>query len=54
MSRVVHFEIPVENIEASIVFYQKVFGWTFQMLPGEAKNQAAAHYCRTTGEAVCF
>ncbi len=34
MSRVVHFEIPVTDIDRSIAFYQEVFGWTFQKWDG--------------------
>ncbi|MCE5311009.1 MAG: VOC family protein [Acidobacteriales bacterium] len=34
MSRVVHFEIPVVDIERSIDFYQKVLGWNFQKWDG--------------------
>ena len=34
MNRPVHFEIPAENPERAIAFYQKVFGWTFQKWDG--------------------
>ena len=34
MPRVVHFEIPVNDIDRSIAFYQKVFGWTFKKFDG--------------------
>jgi predicted enzyme related to lactoylglutathione lyase len=36
MPRPTHFEIPVENPERAIAFYQKVFGWTFQKWDGGA------------------
>lgn len=28
-NRVIHFEIPADNVEKSVSFYSKVFGWTF-------------------------
>jgi hypothetical protein len=34
MSRVVHFEIPVENPEPVLKFYKEVFGWTYQKWDG--------------------
>jgi hypothetical protein len=30
MSRITHFEIPTENPEVSMAFYNNVFNWTFQ------------------------
>lgn len=30
MPKVVHFEIPVDNPERALQFYEKAFGWTFQ------------------------
>jgi len=34
MPRPIHFEIPAENPERAISFYQGVFGWTFQKWEG--------------------
>ena len=34
MSRVVHFEIPADDPERSIKFYETVFGWTFEKWKG--------------------
>ena len=34
MPRPVHFEIPADQPERAIGFYQKVFGWTFQKWDG--------------------
>ena len=34
MPRVVHFEIPVSDVDRSIAFYEKVFGWIFQKWDG--------------------
>jgi uncharacterized protein len=34
MNRPIHFEIPAENPERAIAFYQNVFGWTFQKWDG--------------------
>jgi predicted enzyme related to lactoylglutathione lyase len=34
MPRPVHFEIPADNPERAIAFYQAVFGWTFQKWEG--------------------
>jgi predicted enzyme related to lactoylglutathione lyase len=34
MSRVVHFEIPADDPERAIQFYEKVFGWRFEKWEG--------------------
>lgn len=34
MPRVVHFEIPVNNLEAAAEFYRTVFGWKIQKWDG--------------------
>jgi predicted enzyme related to lactoylglutathione lyase len=34
MPRVVHFEIHAGDPERAIIFYEKVFGWTFQKWEG--------------------
>jgi len=34
MPRPIHFEIPAENPDRAIAFYQSVFGWTFQKWDG--------------------
>ena len=34
MPRPVHFEIPADNPDRAIAFYQAVFGWTFQKWEG--------------------
>ena len=34
MPRPVHFEIPAENPERAMKFYQAVFGWSFQKWDG--------------------
>lgn len=34
MPRVVHFEIPADNPERAVKFYQDVFGWQFQKWEG--------------------
>ena len=34
MPRVVHFEIHAADPERAVKFYEKVFGWTFQMWEG--------------------
>jgi predicted enzyme related to lactoylglutathione lyase len=34
MRRPIHFEIPAEDPERAIAFYQAVFGWTFQKWDG--------------------
>jgi predicted enzyme related to lactoylglutathione lyase len=35
MTRVVHFEIPVKDLEASKSFYSKVFGWKVTKWDGQ-------------------
>ena len=35
MHRVVHFEIHADNPDRAIKFYSKVFGWEFNMWPGQ-------------------
>lgn len=32
MNRVIHFEIPADNIERARKFYQKVFGWKINIV----------------------
>ena len=34
MPRPIHFEIPADNVERAIAFYQAVFGWTFKKWDG--------------------
>jgi hypothetical protein len=34
MSRVVHFEIPADDPERAIKFYEEAFGWTFEKWEG--------------------
>lgn len=34
MPRVIHFEIPADNPERAVKFYQVVFGWQFQKWEG--------------------
>jgi len=34
MARPVHFEIPADNVERAIGFYQNLFGWQFTLWPG--------------------
>ena len=34
MSRVTHFEIPADDPERAILFYQQVFGWRFEKWSG--------------------
>jgi uncharacterized protein len=34
-NRVVHFEIPCDNPEATMNFFSEVFGWTFQQFGNE-------------------
>ena len=33
-SRVVHFELPADNLERAKTFYQKAFGWEINQFPG--------------------
>ena len=33
-SRIVHFEIPADNVERAKSFYQKAFGWDISKYPG--------------------
>jgi uncharacterized protein len=34
MGRIVHFEIPTDDVERSIEFYQHIFGWKIQKVEG--------------------
>jgi uncharacterized protein len=45
MSRVVHFEIPAQNLESSSKFYSSVFGWKI-----EKWGDPSDYYLVTTGE----
>lgn len=46
MNRPIHFEIPSQNPERAIAFYQKVFGWKFQKWDGPM-----LYWMITTGDA---
>jgi len=35
MNRIVHFEIPVNDVAKNVKFYGDVFGWTFQQFGDE-------------------
>ncbi|MDD1774176.1 MAG: SRPBCC domain-containing protein [Methanobacterium sp.] len=35
MAKIIHFEIPADNPERAIEFYQKVFGWKIEKWEGE-------------------
>ncbi len=34
MGKVIHFEIPADNLERAVDFYKKVFGWKFEKYAG--------------------
>lgn len=34
MDKVVHFDVPVDNVERAKKFYQQAFGWKIQEVPG--------------------
>jgi predicted enzyme related to lactoylglutathione lyase len=40
MNRPIHFEIPAENPERAIKFYEKVFGWKFERWNGPMEYPA--------------
>jgi uncharacterized protein len=44
MARVVHFEVHADNPERAVAFYEKAFGWRFQLVP------ALDYWMITTGE----
>ncbi len=44
-SRVVHFELPVDDFKRAGDFYRNVFGWEITAYPGEAE-----YYLVKTGE----
>jgi uncharacterized protein len=46
MARVVHFEIPADNPERAVAFYQSVFGWKIQKWAGPVD-----YWLVSTGEA---
>jgi predicted enzyme related to lactoylglutathione lyase len=35
MPTIVHFEIPVDDVERSKKFYSELFGWKLEKFPGE-------------------
>jgi predicted enzyme related to lactoylglutathione lyase len=45
LPRVIHFEIPADNPERAVQFYQQVFGWKIQKWAGHAD-----YWLATTGE----
>ena len=44
MDKVVHFEIPADNLERAQKFYQKVFGWKIEKWPMPADSEYQAEY----------
>ena len=38
-ARVVHFELPADNVERAKTFYQKAFGWDISQYPGMEYHQ---------------
>ena len=44
MNRVVHFEFGAQDLQRAVKFYQDVFGWQIQQMPGPAP-----YYLATTG-----
>ena len=45
MPRVIHFEIPADDPERAVAFYQNVFGWKWQKWEGPEP-----YWLATTGE----
>ena len=45
MSRIIHFEIPAENLERASAFYKKAFGWKIEKWPGPVE-----YWMVTTGK----
>jgi predicted enzyme related to lactoylglutathione lyase len=43
MDRVVHFEIPAENLERAKKFYSENFGWKLNQLGSEMGNYVLVH-----------
>jgi predicted enzyme related to lactoylglutathione lyase len=43
MDRVVHFEIPAENLERAKKFYGEIFGWKLNQMGPEMGNYVLAH-----------
>ncbi len=35
MPKIVHFDVPAEDIQRAKKFYENLFGWKFQLMPGE-------------------
>lgn len=35
MSTIVHFDVPVDNIDRAKKFYKELFGWKIERMPGE-------------------
>ena len=43
MNRVVHFEIPADNLERAKKFYRESFGWALNQLGPEVGNYVLVH-----------
>lgn len=52
MDRVVHFEIPAENLERAKKFYTENFGWNLNQLGPEMGNYVLAHTGPTDAEGM--
>jgi predicted enzyme related to lactoylglutathione lyase len=46
MPKVIHFEIPAEDTERAVAFYEKVFGWKISNFGGEDMD----YWLATAGE----
>ena len=52
MDRVVHFEIPAENLERAKKFYSENFGWKLNQLGPEMGNYVLVHTGPTDAEGM--
>jgi len=52
MDRVVHFEIPAENLERAKKFYSENFGWKLNQLGPEVGNYVLVHTGPTDAEGM--
>ena len=50
MSRVIHFELPADDPERAIAFYEQAFGWNFEKWTGAATGNSPQTHATMTGE----
>jgi len=52
MSTIVHFDVPVNDIERAKKFYKELFGWKIERMPGEMEYYGISTFDENGKEGV--